>query len=168
VGRALVSPSIAPQWTAALLALGASVTIGLDSEEQTVPFEVLFKRQVKGEVLALHVPTAGVKWGEAHAGRTLADEPIVAATAGMELQDGIVSRACVALIGAWSQPVGLAKSADLLVGSAPDADVIQAVGRQVEEEVAPNGDFRGSEEYRRALAGVLTRRALQQCLEQEA
>jgi CO/xanthine dehydrogenase FAD-binding subunit len=33
----------------------------------------------------------------------------------------------------------------------------------VEEEVTPRGDFLGSEEYRRAMAGVLTRRALEQC-----
>jgi CO/xanthine dehydrogenase FAD-binding subunit len=168
VGRALVSPSIAPRWTAALLALGASVTLAAGDEEKTVPFEALFDRRIKGNPVSLHVPAAGVRWGEAHVGRTPADEPIVAATAGVELQDGIVSRASVALTGAWSKPVGLVKSAELLVGSALGSDGIQAVSQAVEEEVAPNGDFRGSEEYRRAMAGVLTRRALMQCLDQEA
>jgi CO/xanthine dehydrogenase FAD-binding subunit len=38
------------------------------------------------------------------------------------------------------------------------------VANAIEGEVAPEGDFRGSEEYRRAMAGVLTRRALEQCL----
>jgi CO/xanthine dehydrogenase FAD-binding subunit len=44
---------------------------------------------------------------------------------------------------------------------------IRAVATAVEDEVEPEGDFRGSEEYRRAMAGVLTRRALEQCLEKE-
>jgi CO/xanthine dehydrogenase FAD-binding subunit len=37
----------------------------------------------------------------------------------------------------------------------------------VVEEVDPRGDFLGSEEYRRAMANVTTRRALEECLRQE-
>ena len=168
VGRALLSPTIAPQWTAALLALGATVTIDVDGEAKDVLFEDLFQRRIKGPVASLQVPTAGVRWGEAHVGRTPADEPIVAAIAGIEEQDGLVSRARVALTGAWSKPVGLARTSERLVGGPLDAEGIREVSQAVEGEVAPKGDFRGSEEYRRAMAGVLTRRALQQCLEQEA
>jgi len=45
-----------------------------------------------------------------------------------------------------------------------DPDRIRAVAEAVEEEVAPRGDFLGSREYRRAMAGVLVRRALEQCV----
>lgn len=168
VGRALVSPTIAPQWTAALLALGARVTLDQGGDASEVPFEELFQRTIKGDVLTLQVPTAAVKWGEAHVGRTPADEPIVAAIAGVEEKAGLVSRARVALTGAGSKPVGLVSAAGRLVGKPLDAGGIRDVSQAVEGEVTPTGDFRGSEEYRRAMAGVLTRRALQQCLEQEA
>jgi CO/xanthine dehydrogenase FAD-binding subunit len=37
----------------------------------------------------------------------------------------------------------------------------------VQAEVTPKGDYRGGAEYRKAMAGVMTRRALQQCMEGE-
>jgi CO/xanthine dehydrogenase FAD-binding subunit len=49
-----------------------------------------------------------------------------------------------------------------------DAERIRAVAAAIEQEVVPQGDFLGSEEYRRAMAGVLARRALEACLHQEA
>jgi CO/xanthine dehydrogenase FAD-binding subunit len=100
-------------------------------------------------------------------GRTPTDEPIVAAVAAVELQDALVQQARIALTGVWSTPVQLAAAANQLVGGPLDAARIEAVARAVEQEVAPREDFRGSAEYRRAMAGVMTRRALEQCMQQE-
>jgi CO/xanthine dehydrogenase FAD-binding subunit len=86
----------------------------------------------------------------------------------VETDNGVVRQARVALTGAWSEPVGLAEAAAQLVGEPLDEKHIQAVADAVEKEVTPKGDFRGSEEYRRAMAGVLTRRALEACWRQEA
>jgi carbon-monoxide dehydrogenase medium subunit len=165
--RAVVSPSIAPQWSAALLALGATVTVEGEGGKTEIPLEALLERRVEGEVTALHVKTEGVRWGMAHVGRTPADEPIIAAVAAVEMEGGIVHQACIALTGAWPRPVGLASAASQLVGRPLDSAQIQAVAEAVQQEVMPKGDFRGSEEYRRAMTGVLSRRALEQCLKQE-
>jgi len=170
VRSALTSPRVAPQWVAALLASGATVTLEGDAGPAEVSLEPLLQRRAKGKVSALHVrvvgglPSAsgGVRWGEAHVARTPADEPIVAAVAVVE--GGVVRQARVALTGVWPEPVRLAKAPAQLIGGPLDEEHIRAVAEAVEKEVAPQGDFRGSEEYRRAMAGVLTRRALEQCL----
>lgn len=170
VGRALRTSLVAPQWVAALLALGATVTAEREAGPQEVPLEALLRREVQGQVTALHVPVGNThrRWGEAHVARTPADEPIVAAVAVVWLQDGAVKDARVALTGVWPEPVRLAEAPARLVGGPLDDASIRAVAQAVEQEVAPSGDFLGSEEYRRAMAGVLTRRALEACLRQEA
>ena len=168
VGRALASPSIAPQWSAALLALGATVTVEGEAGSFETPVEALLQQRAQGQITALHVKTKCVRWGEAHVGRTPADEPIVAAIAGVQLNEGVVRQARIALTGVSPKPVLLTKAAARLVGTSLGAEDIRAVAETVEEEVAPKGDFLGTEEYRRAMAGVLTRRALEQCLDEEA
>ncbi len=175
VRRALTSPRIALQWVAALLAMGATVTVEGGEEPAEVALETLLQRKTKGKVSALHVRTGlpsasggpgGVRWGEARVARTPADEPIVAAVAVVEVDGDTVRQARVALTGVWPEPVRLAQAPSQLIGSPLDEERIRAVAEAVEEEAAPTGDFRGSEEYRQAMAGVLTRRALEQCLRQ--
>lgn len=172
VRRALTSPRVAPRWMAALLALGATVTV----EGAEVPLETLLKSEAEGTVSALHVGVEGVRWGEAHVARTPADEAIVAAVAVVEMsgpstgsgQGDAVRQARLALIGVWPETARLAEASAQLIGGPLDEISIRAVAEAVEQEVAPRGDFLGSEEYRRAMAGVLTRRALETCLCQEA
>lgn len=162
VRRAVASPRVAPQWSAALLALGATVTFEGESGPAEIPLETLLTQRPKGEVTALNVRTEGVRWGEAHVSRTPADEPIVAAIAAVEMAGATVRQARVALTGVG--PVHLAGSPSQLVGGPLNKARIQIVADTIQGEVAPEGDFRGSEEYRRAMAGVLARRALEQCL----
>jgi CO/xanthine dehydrogenase FAD-binding subunit len=174
VRRALTSPRVAPQWVAALLALGATVTVEGENGRADVPLEALLQRRAEGKVSALHVPLPSApphgvrqRWGEARVARTPTDEPIVSAVAVVELDNGAVRQARVALTGVWPEPVRLAEAPSQLTGGPLDEGRIRAVAEAVEKEVAPKGDFRGSEEYRRAMAGVLTRRALEGCLHQE-
>jgi len=172
VRRALMSPHIVPQWVAALLALGATVTVDGDAGPVDAPLEALLQRKVEGRVSALHTPPSPpyeggggrVRWGESLVARTPADEPIVSAIAVVEVEGGVVRQARVALTGVWPEPARLAAAPARLVGSSLDEVDFLPVAAAVEEEVAPRGDFRGSEEYRRAMAGILARRALEQCL----
>jgi CO/xanthine dehydrogenase FAD-binding subunit len=89
-------------------------------------------------ITAVRVETGGVT-SVARTARTRADRPIVAAVA-RRTPDG---QRRLALTGVAAVPV--------LVSATPDA----AAG------LDPPGDFRGSTEYRRVLAGVLARRALE-------
>jgi putative selenate reductase molybdopterin-binding subunit len=156
VRRALASPRLAPQWMAALLALGATVTV----EGDDGPMEVPLAEAGSSRLSVLHVGVDNLRWGEAHVARTPADEPIVAAVAVVRLEGGIVREARVALTGVWLETVRLAEIPARLVGGPLDGDAIQSVAEAVEQEVAPKGDFLGSEPYRRAMAGLVTKRAL--------
>ena len=167
VRRTLTAPRLAPQWAAALLALGATVTVEGDDGPMEVPVESVLRRQAKGVVSALHVELGSARWGEARVARTPADEPIVSAIAVVGMDNDVVRQARVALTGAWPEPARLAEAPARLVGGPLDAEHIRAVADGVAEEVVPRGDFLGSEEYRRAMAGVTTRRALEECLRQE-
>jgi carbon-monoxide dehydrogenase medium subunit len=163
IGRALRAPRIALRWAAALLALGAKVVVESDAGTAEVPVEAWLRREAEGNASQLRVTEAGVRWGEARVGRTPCDDPIVAAVAALRVADGIVQAARVALIGVWPESVRLVQAPSRLIGGPLDQERIQAVAEAVEEEVDPPRDFRGSEEYRRAMASVLTRRALEKC-----
>ena len=171
VRKALTSPRIAPQWVAALLALGATVSAERGEGTEEIPLEALLYQGGKGRATTLHVPPGGPdrRWGEARVARTPADEPIVAVVAvvAVEADNLTVRQARIALTGVWPKSVRLAEAASYLAGRSLDETSRQAVVEGVEKEIAPKGDFLGSEEYRRAMAGVLTHRALEQCLRQE-
>ena len=171
VRKALTSPRIAPQWVAALLALGATVSVERGEGTEEVSLEALLHQGGKGRATTLRIPPGGPgrRWGEARVTRTPADEPIVAVVAvvDVEVDDLTVRQARIALTGVWPKSVRLAEAASYLVGSSLDETSMQAVAEGIEKEIVPKGDFLGSEEYRRAMAGVLTHRALEQCLRQE-
>jgi len=126
------------------------------------------QRKVEERITTLHVDVRDLQWGAAHVGRTPADEPIVSAVAVVSSDGDVVRDVRVALTGVWPESVRLAKAPARLAGGSLDQQIIQAVAEAVEHEVAPQSDFLGSEEYRRAMAGVLTQRALEGCLHREA
>ena len=172
VQKALTSPRVAPQWVAGLLALGCTVIVEEDAGRTETPLDVWLQQKNGGKITALHVSisdpgAAGkageVRWGEAHVARTPADDPIVAAIAVVEMAGDTVRLARVALTGAWPGPARLANAPAQLAGGPLDLDRLRAVAAAVEKEVEPKGNFRGSKAYRRAMAGLLTYRALKEC-----
>jgi carbon-monoxide dehydrogenase medium subunit len=161
--KAILSPKLAPQFVAALLALDARV---LFNQEQKLLADYLRRTQPAQEHLSavqfpLDVP--GQVWGEARVARTPADEPIVSVLAVVGLRDQTVDQARLALTGAWPENARLAESAGLLTGGLLNEERIQQVALAVAQEVIPPDDFRGSADYRREMAAVLTRRALATC-----
>ncbi len=163
--QVLASPRVAPQFVAALLACGALAAMRGEREGTREPVEALLEAGHGGHVRSLVVPAlAGVRWGEAHVARAAADEPIVAAWATVAFNGQHVRQARLALTGVWDVPARLARTVDLLVGGPVDEARICTVAEAVEAEATPTGDYLGSLEYRRAMAGVLTRRALLACL----
>ncbi len=169
VARTLRASHLLPGWIAALLAMGARVELDETDGSREVPLDALIRGTTKGDVTAVHVPIPGSNtvWGEASVSRTPSDDPIVAAIAVVTLSEGMVEQARVALTGAWGEGARLVKASDALVGAPLTRERIATVATSIEDEVNPEGDYRGSEAYRRAVAGVLTRRALEQCLVRE-
>ncbi len=162
IQRALRSPTQAPQWVAALLAWDAMV-ICKGKEHLLAGF--LLQRGLQPTLEALRVPLDNLNrtWGESRVARSPADPPIVAVIAVADWTDGLVKSARLALTGVWHSPAQLAKSAAMLAGGVLDDGKIEAVVAAVQQEVSPPDNFLGSAEYRREMAAVLTRRALQAC-----
>jgi len=168
VGRTLQASRLMRQWVAALVALGAVVTVERDGEAVDTALDEFLRRWVKGTVTTLAIPhQSDGWWGEAHVARTPSDDPIVSAFAVVRASNGVVEDARIVLTGVSADPAWLAPSPPDLLGQALDTGRIQRAASAIENEVQPEGDYLGSEEYRRAMAGVLTRRALEACLAQE-
>ena len=53
----------------------------------------------------------------------------------------------------------------LLVGQKPTADLLRAAGAAAAEASRPQGDLRGSVDYKKHLAGVLVARGLRKTLD---
>ena len=159
--RALKTLSVAPQFVAALLSMGARM-----AGQPGMPLADALQRPatVAGDwSVWVPAPDGARRFGWAAVSRTPADRPIVAAVACVDERQGVVTHAGLTLTGAWRHLVGTSHSAEALTGAALGADAIARVAAEVEREVHPSGNFLGSVEYRRAMAGVLARRALEQC-----
>jgi CO/xanthine dehydrogenase FAD-binding subunit len=164
VEQVVRSPDLAPQWIAALLALGARVSFVEEAQEVTLA-DFLRCVGLHGRLAAVHVPmnVPGSVSGEAYLMSRGADAPVMAAFVVVILTEGFVRQARLVLTGVWREPARLADSADLLVGGPLIIRRIRRVAEAVEQEVTPHDDALGNAGYHRAMAGVLTYCALEQC-----
>ena len=80
-------------------------------------------------------------------------------------EQGKCADAYVVLIGLGAQPVDARGAAKQIIGVQPDANAIRAAAEAVDAEIDPSGDIHASAEFRRHLAKVLTRRALETAAE---
>ena len=139
----------------ALLAVGAdAIVVSGDGDERAAPLaDLLADRPAllgRGLITELRLPwpNAGVRGGLARVARTPADHPIVAAAA---VVDG--SRLCVALGGVTPLPI--------VVKLDTGDDLAQTIASAM-SGLDLVSDFRGSAEYRQAMAPILARRAVEQ------
>jgi len=89
---------------------------------------------------------------------------VVGATAVVTVANGIVTDARVAMT-ALSPTIRRVPDAEAaLVGSDGGAAAIEAAGAAVSAAATPISDVRGSADYRRAMAAVIARRAIEQAL----
>src|SRR5262249_60977794 len=78
---------------------------------------------------------------------------------------GAVGSAATALTNAGLTPVEAADAANFLAGKMPDENTLMAAARLAAASGAPGADRRGSAEYKREMARVLTARALRKAVE---
>ncbi len=89
------------------------------------------------------------------------DFAVVAAAAQIAVdRNGRCSEARVAVSGAAETPLRIRGAERILIGSEGSREALDAAAAQVPSEVAPIGDLKGSESYRRQMARIFVRRAL--------
>lgn len=174
LGGALAAAASNDPLVVALLASDAQVLLCTNLGYRTIPLidfipdrgRLLAEPALITDVTVPLPPGRLTGYALADVARTPADTPIVIAGAAITLAYGDCKHARLALGGVAPCPVRLSEVEALLVGQPVSSELIAAAAARAAELVHPIGDFRGSAEYRKAMAGVLSERVLLQAWKQ--
>ncbi|HEY7355009.1 MAG TPA: xanthine dehydrogenase family protein subunit M, partial [Ktedonobacterales bacterium] len=169
VGGSLAHADPAAELPAVLLALDGWVHASSPRGTRTIPAAELFVgpllTSLQPDELLTEVcfpalpPGTGTAFLEVT--RRHGDFALVGVAACLTLdQQGVCTRAAVALLGAGETPARSAAAEARLLGQPPSGQALEAAGAAAMASLEPIGDIHGSPEYRKQVAGVLTRRAL--------
>jgi carbon-monoxide dehydrogenase medium subunit len=170
-GLAHSDPSQDPP--AGLIALGASVRLQSKNGDRIVPVGELstdyYETQIQpGELLTEVIVPRQPEQARAvylkYLPRTEDDYATVAVAALAERDNGSCRRARVALIAAGPTPIHATAVEQAIEGQPVTAENVRRAAEAVEPLVDPLDDFRGSAAYKRDMAVVFTRRALERAL----
>jgi carbon-monoxide dehydrogenase medium subunit len=171
VGGNLCNASPAADTTCALIVNRAQCVLAGPRGQRTVAVEDFSTgpgRTVleRGELLvALQVPRPAPRTADAYLRlipRTEMDIAIAGAGVSVTLDgDGTCTAARVAIAAVAPTALLVTAAADALVGSKIDAGALDRAARAASAAARPIDDKRGTTDYRRAMAGVLTKRAAQ-------
>jgi carbon-monoxide dehydrogenase medium subunit len=92
--------------------------------------------------------------------RRAGDFAIAAAAAAVWIDGGTIRDAGVALAAVGPTTIELTRAAELLRGRSPSEELFEQAGEIAAADCSPSADGRGPVDYKRHLAGVLTKRAL--------
>ncbi|MCL4395623.1 MAG: FAD binding domain-containing protein [Chloroflexi bacterium] len=149
----------------ALLALDAQVTI-VRKEPMNVPAADFLSMREHLLMMALMTqvafPLANPRASLQIVGRTPRDRPIVAVCAAARFDGDSAHGVRIALSGVGETAVRARAAEALLEGQAESEPQIEAAARVAAQGLEPRGDFRGSVEYRKEMAVVLTGRAVRE------
>jgi carbon-monoxide dehydrogenase medium subunit len=156
-----------------LIALDARIKLVSKSGERTLPITDVFQDyyetairpdELLAEVIVPPVASAAKTVYLKFLPRTADDYATVAVAARGEVQNGTVRNLRVALGAAGPTPVHATAVEQALEGQQATADNIRRAAAAVADQVDPLDDFRGSSDYKRDMAVVFTRRALERIL----
>ena len=173
VGGGLAHADPAQDPPAALIALGASVRAVSSGGARTIPVEDLFfdyyesalePGEIIESVTVPRPPRAARSVYLKFLPRTEDDYATVAVAAVGEVEDGTCTSVRVALIAAGPTPVRATGVERAITGQPVNAESIRLAAEAVRDQVDPLDDFRGSADYKREMAVVFTRRALERTL----
>ena len=88
------------------------------------------------------------------------DYALVGLACAVQVSGGTISRAALSFLGADSTPVRVADAEAALIGQAPGDAAFAAAAEIVTAQLDPPSDVHGTSNYRKHIAGVLTRRGL--------
>jgi carbon-monoxide dehydrogenase medium subunit len=92
--------------------------------------------------------------------RRAGDFAIVAASAALSIQGGVIKDAGVACSAVGPTTMHIERAEKALIGQAPSEELFAQAGQMASADCSPSSDGRGPADYKRHVAGVLTTRAL--------
>jgi CO/xanthine dehydrogenase FAD-binding subunit len=172
VGGNVCNGSPAADTICSLMVLDAECILAGPKGQRTVPARDFMtgpgQTALKpGELLLeLHVPPRPARSSDAYLRfipRNEMDIAVAGAAAALTLAgDGrTVAAAAIAIGAVGPTPIAVPEAAQALLGKALGPATLAAAARAAEAAAQPISDVRGPAEYRRHLAGVLTRRAIE-------
>jgi carbon-monoxide dehydrogenase medium subunit len=179
IGGSLCQADAAEDLSAVCSALKAKVVIRGPQGERVVGIEDFYvgpftTAVADGELLTeIRLPLRPGA-GSAHekVERRAGDWAVAAASAAVRVEGGTIADAGVALSAVGPTTIRVTRAEELLSGKAPSEELFEQAGEMASEDCMPFPDGRGPVDYKRHLAGVLTKRALRRAaaraLHQEA
>lgn len=169
IGGSLSHADPAAEWPVVAVALGATMVLRSAKGERQVPardfFVALMTTALAPEEILVEIrfprvpPRSGAAFLEVS--RRHGDFALVAVAAQLTLDAaGKVAQACLALGGVSVSPVDACGEAASLAGKAPATNAFAALGERIAATLHPGEDLHASAQYRREVAAVLVRRAL--------
>jgi CO/xanthine dehydrogenase FAD-binding subunit len=166
-GTLAAGPAANADMAVALTVLEAQARL-VGEHERLVPAEVVFEQRQPGELLTEVVfkrPAASTESAFLRLARTPTDVALIHTAALVHAHGGTSQRVRVAVGGVGMSPTRLYETEAALEGLPPLPEKIDPAVKLGLASFAPPPDFRASPEYRREMAAVLARRALEQCFE---
>jgi len=167
IGGSLCQADSAEDLSSVCVAAKARVVIRGADGERTVPitdFHVGPWTTVVGAgemVMEIRLPIRpGAGSAHVKVERRAGDWAIAAASAAVWMDGGTIRDAGIGLSAVGPITIHVARAEELLSGATPSAELLDQVAAIASEDCAPIPDTRGPVDYKRHLAGVLTKRAL--------
>lgn len=169
IGGSLAHADPSAELPTIALALDAELTVGSRSGRRTVParefFVTVLTTVLQPNELLLEARFPPRPPGAGYAFLELVRQhgafAIVSAAAMVALDDGKISEARLCLGGVGPGPIRASRAEQALRGEAPTAAAFAEAARLAAQDTDPGSDVHGSAEYRREMAAVFTRRALE-------
>ena len=170
IGGSLAHADPAAELPAVASALGATFVVRGPSGERVVGWDRFFVGYLTtslqpGELLVeVRLPGMAPRTGHAfvEVSRRHGDFALVGVAALATVDaDGVCTAAAAALTGVGPVPVRARAAEQGLVGTRLEGKALAAAAARVSEAIAPESDIHASADYRRHVAGVLTRRAFE-------
>jgi aerobic carbon-monoxide dehydrogenase medium subunit len=158
---------------AIMIALGATF-VAQGPKERTIPANQFYKglystALAPGEILTeIRIPAPPPKSGGAYAKlkRKTGDFAVAAAAVQLTLgKNGAIESARIALTNAGLTPVEAVDAAKYLTGKMPEDKTLAEAAKLAAAKSSPSADRRGSVEYKKEMARVLTVRALKKAVQ---
>ena len=163
----------AGDWGSVMLSLGGEVVARDAGGERTIPIDELLQGPFTTALEPTEVitevrvprPTAAAGSTYLKLERKVGDYATVAAAVALELDDGTISRAGIALTAVGPKNLRAEDAEGALSEAEPGDEAFEEAARLAAQACEPTSDVRGSAEYKRAAARTLVKRGLQTALE---
>lgn len=163
----------AAELPALLVALDGSLTVGSATGRREIAarefFQSYLTTALAGDEMMLEasIPEQSAKSGSSFVefARRFGDFAIVGVAASLVLSKDEITDARIALTGVGDKPWRERRVEEILIGKKAAPDLFNKAAAAIAASVDPSADIHASAAYRKSLANVLTRRALNEALQ---